>query len=118
LDLLNQLNYNTSGLRSKSWEQFSEAGAPPIDFVFTVCDHAASEVCPVWQGQPMSAYWGVPDPSAVQGTESERRFAFATTYHMLFERIGLFTNLALMGVDRISLQRRVDNIGRMNARAP
>ena len=117
LDLLTELNYDTSGLRSKSWEQFSEAGAPPIDFVFTVCDHAANEVCPLWQGQPMAAYWGVPDPSAVQGQESERRFAFATTYRLLFERIGLFTSLALLGVDRLSLQKRLDDIGRMDARA-
>jgi arsenate reductase len=118
LELLKELNYDIFGLRSKSWEQFSEPGAPPIDFVFTVCDQAASEVCPVWQGQPMGAYWGVPDPSAVQGQESERRFAFATAYRLLYERIGLFTSLALLGIDRLSLQRRLDDIGRTNVRAP
>jgi protein-tyrosine-phosphatase len=117
LDLLRELNHDTSGLHSKSWEQFSEPGAPPIDFVFTVCDRAAGEVCPVWQGQPMSAHWSVPDPSAVQGHESEQRFALATTYRLLFERIGLFLNLALLGADKLSLQRRLDDIGRMDVRA-
>ena len=117
LDLLTELNYDISGLRSKSWEEFSEPGAPPIDFVFTVCDRAANEVCPDWRAQPMSAFWGVPDPSAVHGLESEQRFAFATTYRLLSERIGLFTNLALLGVDKLSLQRRLDDIGRMDVRA-
>jgi protein-tyrosine-phosphatase len=116
LDLLKELNHDTACLRSKSWEQFSEPGAPPIDFVLTVCDRAASEVCPLWRGQPVSAYWGVPDPSAVQGQESEQRFAFATTYRLLFERIGLLTNLAVLGIDKPTLQRRLDDIGRMNSR--
>ena len=90
LDLLRQLNYETRELRSKSWEEFSGAGAPRLDFVFTVCDDAANEVCPVWPGQPMTAHWGLPDPSNVDGTESERRFAFADAHRMLYQRIGIF----------------------------
>jgi arsenate reductase (thioredoxin) len=112
LDLLKRLNYDTSGLRSKSWEEFARPDAPKLDFVFTVCDDAANETCPVWPGQPMSAHWGLPDPSAVAGSESERRFAFADTHRMLYQRIGIFTNLPLASLDRLSLQRRLDDIGR------
>lgn len=84
LDLVRQLNYDTTSLRSKSWEEFAAPDAPRLDFVFTVCDNAANEVCPVWPGQPVSAHWGVPDPSAAEDTESERRFAFADTHRMLY----------------------------------
>jgi protein-tyrosine-phosphatase len=112
LDLLRQLNYPTGMLRSKSWQEFSAAGAPELDFVFTVCDDAASEVCPVWPGQPMSAHWGLPDPSAVQGSEPERRLAFADTHRMLYQRISIFTSLPLASLDKLSLQRRLDEIGR------
>ena len=87
-------------LRSKSWEEFAAAGAPQLDFVFTVCDDAANETCPVWPGQPMSAHWGLPDPSAATGSESERRLAFADTHRMLYQRIGIFTNLPLSSLDQ------------------
>jgi arsenate reductase (thioredoxin) len=112
LDLLKRLNYDTSGLRSKSWEEFARPDAPKLDFVFTVCDDAANEVCPVWPGQPMSAHWGLPDPSRAEGNESERRYAFADTHRMLHQRIGIFTNLPLKSLDTLSLQRRLDDIGR------
>jgi arsenate reductase len=118
LDLLRQLNYDVTGLRSKSWEEFSGPDAPQLDFVFTVCDNAANEVCPVWPGQPMTAHWGLPDPSAATGTESERRFAFADAHRMLYQRIGIFTNLPLSSLDKLSLQRRLDDIGRSKATAP
>lgn len=117
LELLRNLNYDVSSLRSKSWEEFSGADAPRLDFVFTVCDNAANEVCPVWPGQPMTAHWGVADPSAVQGSESERRFAFADTHRMLHQRIAIFTSLPLASLDRMSLQRRLDDIGRTQAAA-
>ncbi len=111
-ELLKQLNYDVSRLRSKSWDEFAKPGAPEMDFVFTVCDDAASEVCPVWPGQPMTAHWGVPDPAAVEGTEAERRLAFADTYRMLNNRISVFLNLPLQTLDQLSLQRRLDEIGR------
>ena len=112
LDLLKRLNYDTSGLRSKSWEEFTRPDAPKLDFVFTVCDDAANEVCPVWPGQPMSAHWALPDPSRAEGTEAERRYAFADTHRMLYQRIGIFTNLPLKSLDKLSLQTRLDEIGR------
>jgi arsenate reductase len=112
LDLLKRLNYDTSGIRSKSWEEFARPDAPKLDFVFTVCDDAANEVCPVWPGQPMSAHWGLPDPSRAEGTEGERRYAFADTHRMLYQRIGIFTNLPLKSLDQLSLQTRLDEIGR------
>jgi arsenate reductase len=112
LALLQRLNYDTSGLRSKSWEEFARPGAPVLDFVFTVCDDAANEVCPLWPGQPMSAHWGLPDPSRVEGTESQQGLAFADTHRMLYQRIGIFTNLPLKSLDKLSLQRRLDDIGR------
>jgi arsenate reductase (thioredoxin) len=112
LDLLKWLNYDTSGLRSKSWEEFARPDAPKLDFVFTVCDDVANEVCPVWPGQPMSAHWGLPDPSRAEGTEPKRRYAFAGTHRMLYQRIGIFTNLPLKSIDKLSLQTRLDEIGR------
>ena len=115
IELLQQLNYDTSGLRSKSWEEFAQPGAPQLDFVFTVCDDAAEEVCPVWPGQPMSAHWGLPDPSRVEGSEAERAYAFADTHRMLYQRIGIFTNLPLKSLDKLSLQKRLDDIGRTKA---
>ena len=115
IELLQQLNYDTSGLRSKSWEEFAQPGAPQLDFVFTVCDDAAEEVCPVWPGQPMSAQWGLPDPSRVEGSEAERAYAFADTHRMLYQRIGIFTNLPLKSLDKLSLQKRLDDIGRTKA---
>lgn len=112
LALLRQLNYDTSGLRSKGWDEFAKPGAPVLDFVFTVCDNAANETCPVWPGQPMSAHWGLPDPSAVQGNETERALAYADTHRMLYQRIGIFTSLPLASLDNLSLQKRLDDIGR------
>jgi len=118
LDLLGQLNYDTSGFRSKSWEEFTAPVAPRLDFVFTVCDNAANETCPLWPGQPVSAHWGLPDPSAAHGNESERRLAFADTHRMLYQRIGIFVNLPLASLDQLSLQRRLDEIGRSAAATP
>jgi protein-tyrosine-phosphatase len=111
LDLLKRLNYDTQGLRSKSWEEFTAPEAPELDFVFTVCDNAADEVCPVWPGQPMTAHWGVPDPSLATGNEAERALAFADTHRMLSQRIGIFVSLPLSSLDKLSLQRRLDAIG-------
>jgi arsenate reductase len=115
LDLLQRLNYETTALRSKSWQEFSQPSAPELDFVFTVCDVAADEVCPVWPGQPMSAHWGLPDPSRAQGNEAERRLAFADTHRMLNQRISIFISLPLPSLDRLTLGRRLDEIGRTAA---
>ncbi len=117
LDLLRELNYDISDLRSKSWDEFAGAEAPALDFVFTVCDNAANEVCPVWPGQPMTAHWGVPDPSEATGTEAERRLAFADTHRMLYQRISIFTNLPIDSLDKLSLQKRLDDIGRSQSAA-
>jgi len=111
LDLLRRRNFPTSALRSKSWDEFARAGAPELDFVFTVCDRAAAETCPVWPGQPMSAHWGLPDPVAVLGSEAERRFAFADSLRMLSQRISIFINLPFEALDRLSLKQRLDDIG-------
>lgn len=111
LDLLRQLNYDTTNLRSKTWDEFAAPGAPKLDFVFTVCDNAANEACPYWPGQPMTAHWGLPDPSAATGSEPERRFAFADTHRMLYQRIGIFTNLPLDALDKLTLQQRLREIG-------
>ena len=111
LDLARQLHYDTSALRSKSWEEFSRPEAPKLHFVFTVCDDAADEVCPVWPGQPMTAHWALPDPSRAEGNEAERRLAFAETHRMLHQRISVFTSLPLASLDRLSLQKRLDDIG-------
>jgi arsenate reductase (thioredoxin) len=118
IELLRKLDYDTSKLRSKSWSEFAQPGAPDLDFVFTVCDDAANEVCPVWPGQPMSAHWGLPDPSRVEGTDSERHFAFADTHRMLYQRIGILTNLPLASLDKLSLQKRLDEIGRTKVPSP
>jgi protein-tyrosine-phosphatase len=113
IDLLRTLNYSTDGFRSKSWDEFAEPGAPALDFVFTVCDDAAKETCPVWPGQPMSAHWGVPDPAKVEGSEAVKREAFAEAFRMLFNRISVFVSLPLSSIDRLSLQKRLDQIGTM-----
>jgi arsenate reductase len=112
LDLLNNQNYPTAQLRSKSWGEFAGPGSTPLDFVFTVCDNAANEVCPVWPGQPVSAHWGVPDPAAVEGSETVKRAAFADAMRMLTQRISIFVNLPLASLDKLSLQKRLDEIGR------
>ena len=110
-ELLQKLHYPTGNRRSKSWDEFAAEGAPVLDFVITVCDNAAGEVCPIWPGQPMTAHWGVPDPAAAEGSESERRFAFADCYRMLSNRIDVFVNLPIAALDRLTLQRRLDSIG-------
>ena len=102
----------TNNLRSKPWDEFSQPGAPKLDFVFTVCDNAAKEVCPVWPGQPMTAHWGVPDQAAAHGTEAEVARAFRDAFFMLDRRISLFLCLPLASLDRLALKREVDNIGR------
>jgi protein-tyrosine-phosphatase len=112
LDLLRNVGHDINGLRSKSWAEFSGPGATPLDFVFTVCDNAANEVCPVWPGQPMTAHWGVPDPSLVEGSETEQRLAFADTMRMLSQRISIFMSLPFRSLDKLSLQDRVRDIGR------
>jgi arsenate reductase len=117
LDLLRNQNYPVDGLRSKSWDEFAAPGAPVMDFVFTVCDDAAAEVCPAWPGQPITAHWGVPDPAAAEGSEAERRYAFADALRMLHNRISIFANLPIRSLDRLALQERVDNIGSQAAEA-
>jgi protein-tyrosine-phosphatase len=111
LELLKKMNHPTTGLRSKSWDEFAAPGAPALDFVFTVCDNAANEVCPIWPGQPMTAHWGVPDPAAADGSEAERHLAFADAYRMLSNRISVFASLPLRSLDRLTLQRRLSEIG-------
>ncbi len=113
IDVLRMKNHDVSELRSKSWDEFAGPDSPPLDFVFTVCDNAAGEVCPIWPGQPMTAHWGVPDPSAVQGTEAEKHHAFNETYRMMYQRIGIFTSLPLASIDRLKLQTKLDAIGKM-----
>jgi len=112
LELLERLHYDVSALRSKSWKEFAEPGAPNLDFVFTVCDNAAAETCPVWPGQPMTAHWGVPDPAAATGNEAEVRLAFADALRMLTNRINIFVALPLRSLDQLSLQRQLDAIGK------
>ncbi len=112
LDLLRKLHFDVSGLRSKSWLEFAQPDSPKLDFVFTVCDNAAGETCPVWPGQPMTAHWGVPDPAAATGTEAEIRFAFADTLRMLTNRINIFVSLPLAKLDRLSLQKKLEEIGK------
>ena len=111
IDLLWRLNYKTDDLRSKSWDEFASPGAPEFDFVFTVCDAATAEVCPVWPGQPMTSHWGIPDPAAAEGTEAEKRIAFADAYGRLYDRISIFLSLPIASLDRLSLKRQLDQIG-------
>jgi protein-tyrosine-phosphatase len=112
--LLDRLDYPTVDLRSKSWDEFAKSGAPKLDFVFTVCDNAAAEVCPIWPGQPMTAHWGIPDPAAVEGSDAEIGLAFAGAYRVLHNRIALFASLPIPHLNRLSLQRRLDDIGQMD----
>jgi arsenate reductase len=115
LEQLEKLHLPTRGLRSKSWNEFPRPGAPVMDFVFTVCDEAAGEACPVWPGNPVTAHWGVPDPAAVQGTEAEQRRAFHEAYVVLENRIKLFIALPIEKLDRMAIKRNVDDIGRRGA---
>jgi arsenate reductase len=111
--LLRSLGYDGSGFRSKSWDEFAEVGGPEFDFVFTVCDNAATEACPVWPGQPMTAHWGIPDPAEAKGSPAEIALAFKDAYRMLHRRIEIFTSLPLRALDRLSLQSKLKEIGRM-----
>ncbi len=115
LNLLRQLHYDVSNLRSKSWDEFAGPAAPKLDFVFTVCDDAANEICPIWPGQPMTAHWGLPDPAKAVGTEAEKNFAFADTLRMLTQRIGIFTSLPIEKLSKLSLQKHLDDIGKSKA---
>ena len=113
LDLLDRLRLPTMGLRSKSWDEFARPDAPVMDFVFTVCDQAAGEICPVWPGHPVTAHWGVPDPAAAGGSDTERQRAFRDALYTLENRIKLFVALPIDKLDRLALKRRVDDIGRL-----
>ena len=112
LNLLRDLNYDVGGVRSKSWTEFARPDAPQLDFVFTVCDDAAAEACPVWPGQPMTAHWGVPDPAAATGSDAEVHLAFADAYRMLNNRISVFVSLPIRSLDRLALQKQLDSIGK------
>ena len=112
LELLGKLGYSTDGLRSKNWDEFAAPGAPPLDFVFTVCDNAAGEVCPVWPGQPITAHWGIPDPAAVEGTDEQKQKAFNEAFLILERRISLFLSLPLRSLEQLVLQERLSEIGR------
>ena len=113
LRLMQSVGYDTTGFRSNSWSEFARPGAPALDFVFTVCDSAAAETCPVWPGQPMTAHWGVPDPAAATGTPAEIALAFKDAYRMLHQRIAVFTALPLRSLDQLSLQTKLRESGRM-----
>ena len=113
LSTLQQAGLSTGGYRSKSWDEFVGTTAPVMDFVFTVCDDAAGEVCPVWPGHPVTAHWGVPDPAALQGSEAERIVAFRETLRLLSNRIRVFTALPFAKLDRLALKKHVDDIGRV-----
>ncbi|PIB92772.1 arsenate reductase ArsC [Caulobacter sp. FWC2] len=118
INLLQHLNYKTDHLRSKGWDEFAALNnpdAPELDFVFTVCDNAAGEVCPIWPGQPMSAHWGIPNPGSTEGSDAEVALAFAEAYRQLNARITLFCALPLASFDRLSLQKRLDDIGKSRA---
>jgi arsenate reductase len=112
LKVLASLNYPIDGTRSKSWQEFAAPEAPVMDFVFTVCDSAAGESCPLWPGQPMTAHWGIEDPAAVDGTDLQKEAAFVAAFRYLKNRIGIFTSLPLRGIDRMSLGTRLRDIGR------
>jgi arsenate reductase len=112
LELLQRLHYDVSRLRSKSWQEFAQPGAPKLDFVFTVCDNAAAEACPIWPGQPMTAHWGIPDPAEATGAETEIRLAFADALRMLTNRINIFISLPIRSLDQLALQNRLDAVGK------
>jgi len=116
LELLERNRLPTEGLRSKSWDEFARPGAPSLDFVFTVCDQAAGEMCPIWPGQPMTAHWGIEDPAAVQGTDEEKRRAFFRAYNQLQNRLSIFVSLPLEKLDRLALKSKLDEIGRLRER--
>jgi arsenate reductase len=112
LELLQKMGFSTDGLRSKSWDEFAAPAAPRLDFVFTVCDNAAGEVCPFWPGQPVTAHWGIPDPAAVEGTREHKLRAFEDAFRILDRRIGLFVSLPIRSIGQPALQQRLSEIGR------
>ena len=112
LALLERKGLSTEGLRSKAWDEFARPGAPKLNFVFTVCDNAAGEVCPIWPGQPMTAHWGQPDPAAVEGTDLDKTSAFREAFRMLERRIEMFTSLPIASLDQLSLGNKVREIGK------
>jgi arsenate reductase len=112
LKQLESVHLPTTGFRSKSWDEFAAPGAPPLDFVFTVCDNAAAEVCPIWPGQPVTAHWGVSDPAAVHGTPEQVERAYRDAFFLLDRRIGLFLSLPLSALDSLALKKELDKIGR------
>jgi arsenate reductase len=114
LKVLQAMNYPTDGMRSKSWEEFARPGAPVMDFVFTVCDSAAGETCPIWPGQPMTAHWGIEDPAAVEGLDIEKETAFTTAARYLRNRISAFANLPLRNIDSLALTTHLRDIGQMD----
>jgi arsenate reductase len=114
LELLDSLGYETGGFRSKSWDEFAQPGAPPLDFIFTVCDNAAGESCPLWPGKPMTAHWGIPDPAEATGSEAEIALAFREAYAMLLRRIELFTALPFDRLDQMTIGARLRDIGRLD----
>lgn len=116
-ELLARLNYDVSAFRSKSWDEFATPDAPVMDFVFTVCDQTAAEVCPLWPGQPMSAHWGLPDPVQAAGNEIEQRLAFSETYRMLRNRLSIFVSLPMGSLNSLALQKNLDDIGRNTDKA-
>jgi protein-tyrosine-phosphatase len=118
LELLQKNRLPTDGLRSKDWDEFARPGAPAMDFVFTVCDNAAGEMCPVWPGQPMTAHWGVPDPAATVGSADDQRKAFFVAYQQLSNRLQIFVNLPIARLDRLGLQKRLDDIGQVSREEP
>jgi protein-tyrosine-phosphatase len=117
-DLLERLNLRTTGVRSKSWDEFASPAAPVMDFVFTVCDQAAGEICPIWPGNPITAHWGVPDPAAAEGSDDQRRQAFRDAYRELETRIKLFVALPIDRLDRMAIKREADRIGYIDIREP
>ena len=118
IDLLRRLNYDVSGVRSKSWAEFTGPNAPKLDFAFTLCDDAAAEACPTWPGQPMTAHWGMPDPAAATGTEAEIRYAFADAIRMITNRINIFVSLPMKSLDQLTLQKQLDAIGKAKDLGP
>lgn len=118
IQLLQGLGYDTAGFRSKSWEEFARPGAPALDFVFTVCDNAAGEACPLWPGQPVTAHWGVPDPAEATGSDAEVALAFKDAYRMLQRRIEIFVSLPLRSLDRLTLLTKLRDIGQLTGAAP
>jgi arsenate reductase (thioredoxin) len=115
LQMLRNAHFDVSNLRSKPWDKFARPNAPNLDFVFTVCDNAAKEICPIWPGQPMTAHWGLPDPAKAEGTDAEKAAAFADTMRMLNQRIGIFVSLPLDKLSKLSLQKHLDDIGKVKA---